>query len=139
MSVKRILCLVLSVLLLANFATVSVSAIGVPIGVPSVRPQWNCTSIVSYDLSFEGSTAYVYVHIIGSPDVNRISTTVQLYRQRDNGTWEAIGDSITHLVYKDYITVVDTVPNLPSGNYQAVLMATVSTPTLDDHLSFLFS
>ena len=136
MSVKRTLCLVLSVILLFSFSlAINVSAAREP----EIGLQWNCTSSVSYDLSFEGSTAYVYVNIVGSSAVNRISTTVQLYRQRDNGTWEAIGDPITHLVYKSFIHVLDTVPDLPSGNYQAVLMATVSTPTIDDHLSFLFS
>lgn len=132
MSVKRTLCLVLSVLLLINFVlTVSVSAAKDP----GVSPLWNCTSSVYFRLDIFDSTAYISTDIYGNSSVNNITVSIQMYH-RILGIWFKYGDPITHTVNGSILSVDDVIPNLSGGTYKAELTGTVTSPTTSDSLFF---
>lgn len=130
MYIKRTLCLVLSVLLFVNFAlTLCVSANREP----EISPLWNCTNFVSFRLNIIGKTAYIDTDITASTNDATIQVVIQLYYEYEPGKWQVVGGPITHTATRD-IGITDTVTNLKSGNYRAVMMAYVSNSNGYDYI-----
>ena len=132
MFVKRTLCIVLSVLLFVNFAlTLCVSAAREP----EISPLWNCTSFVSFTLNIIGKTGYIDTDITAKTNDATINVTIQLYYEYSPGKWRVEGSPITHTTTKT-MAITDTISNLETGNYKAVLLAYVSNPKISDTMSF---
>lgn len=131
MTIKRTLCIVLSVLLFVNFAlTLCVSANREP----EISPLWNCTNFVSFRLNIIGKTAYIDTDITASTEDATIQVVIQLYYEYEPGKWTTEGmPGITHTV-KEHIAITDKVPDLKKGNYKAVMMAYVSNSNGYDYI-----
>ena len=131
MFIKRTLCIVLSVVLMVNFAlSLTVSAAREP----EISPLWNCTSFEFFNLSFAGKTASITTKIDGANDNVTINVTIQLYYEYEPGKWTTSGMPYFTHTTTGSLDVTDRATVSKSGNYKAVMMAHVSDGSVYDYL-----
>lgn len=98
-----------------------------------ISPQWDNAHTVILDLSFNGSTGYTSVTIIGKNGTTKIEATLTVYR-KSGSTWYYVTEFSSE---KDasQLSLYGTFSGISKTEYKAVLTATVYIGTYGESIS----